>query len=355
MSKNYSHIDSHKLHYHPVRLAKWYKGEHISPILVELGPINNCNYRCSFCAFDYTGYGGRILPEKILFDLIDDLAACGVKSIVFAGTGEPLMYKSLPEAIQIAADKGVDVGLSTNGYFLNPEKAKKILPYLSWIRFSFNAGTPKSYSEIHGCKPIAFQRVIDNISACTEIKREMGLPVTLGMQSLILSKNQEESLLIAVLSRDIGVDYFALKPFSPHPLSINDNIKETQLFLNPELLRDLEALSRENFQVIVRNNAIRALSTRKNYSTCYSLPFACYIEADGNIYACNSFVGDEEASYGNLNDATFLKIWNSSIARSTMEKLSSMNHGKCRQACRMDSINNYLWGIKNPPDHKNFI
>jgi hypothetical protein len=33
----------------------------------------------------------------------------------------------------------------------------------------------------------------------------------------------------------------------------------------------------------------------------------------------------------------------------------SLDHGLCRDACRLDEINRYLWELKNPVKHANFI
>ena len=35
--------------------------------------------------------------------------------------------------------------------------------------------------------------------------------------------------------------------------------------------------------------------------------------------------------------------------------MESFNINNCRKACRLDEINKYLWMLKNPPEHVNFI
>ena len=41
-------MDSHKLIYHPERVAAWKRGENIYPIELEIGLTNACNHRCIF-------------------------------------------------------------------------------------------------------------------------------------------------------------------------------------------------------------------------------------------------------------------------------------------------------------------
>jgi hypothetical protein len=59
---------------------------------------------------------------------------------------------------------------------------------------------------------------------------------------------------------------------------------------------------------------------------------------------------------GNIYKNTFKQIWESEkhkkLLRFANEKLDS---GKCRVNCRMDEVNRYLWELKHPPAHVNFI
>ena len=49
-------IDSHKLHYHPDRVARWMEGANTYPIYMEISPSGTCNHRCVFCALDFMEY-----------------------------------------------------------------------------------------------------------------------------------------------------------------------------------------------------------------------------------------------------------------------------------------------------------
>src|SRR3990170_6601868 len=99
-------IDSQKLSYHPKRVAdridgyeSWEKAKSIYPIYMEVSPIGICNHRCVFCALDYMGYENRSLNKDIFRGRLTEMAGLGVKSIMFAGEGEPTLWKPLPETL----------------------------------------------------------------------------------------------------------------------------------------------------------------------------------------------------------------------------------------------------------------
>jgi len=349
-------IDSHKLTYHIPRVYRWLRGENIYPIYIEIGLYGGCNHRCIFCAYDFLKYKPDILDEECLKNFVSEAAEKGVKSILYSGEGEPLLHKNALEIIDFTKKAGIDVALSTNGVMFDKEKAKKTLAHLTWLRVSLNAGRKQTYAFIHRTKKEDFNTVINNLREIVKLKDENKYNCTIGVQFLLIPQNYREIMTLARILRDVGVNYLVIKPYCQHPSSnnrIDPKFKYENLFY---LERKLEKYSKGNFQVIFRRGAMEKLEEKKPYEYCLGLPFATHITAEGDIYPCNAFVGRREFVFGNICQESFEDIWEGErrkrITRTIYTKWDIRN---CRKACRLDEINRYLWGLKNPSSHTNFI
>jgi len=115
-------IDGHKLAYHPVEVARLLEAENdvsklidIYPIYVEVSPVGACNHRCTFCAVDYIGYEAtNRIEADVMMRVLEDMGSNGVKSIMYAGEGEPLIHKQINEIVAKTKEVGIDVSFTTN-------------------------------------------------------------------------------------------------------------------------------------------------------------------------------------------------------------------------------------------------
>lgn len=347
-------MDSHKLIYHPCRVAQWMNGENIYPIELEVGLTNACNHRCVFCAVDYTGYCPTMLDGQVFQKRIDEFAKKGVKSIIYAGEGEPLLNKDATEIINYTKRNGIDAALSTNGVLLTKEVSKECLGALTWIRFSTAAITDHAYERIHQCRKGDLQIVLKNMQDAVNVKKDQRLLTTIGVQMLLLPENKDEVVPMARDLKKIGVDYFTVKPFSQHPQSGNILQVDYQEMLDVE--KEIKELETENYKIYFRAHSMNKLVCERGYTQCLALPFMVYIDAKGNLWPCIVFMGKEELSYGNLYAETFEEIWEGKQRRELIRYFADMDLEKnCRELCRLDEMNRYLNELKHPGGHVNFI
>ena len=350
-------IDGHKLIFHPHRVVQWLDGKQIYPVYLEISPSGACNHRCTFCAKDYLGYRGRFLDTDNLMKQLAEMGSLGVKSIMYAGEGEPLLHPEISRIIEFTRSAGIDVAMTTNGVFLVPELAAKILPLMNWVKVSINAGTPAGYAKIHCCGSADFNKVMENLKSAAALIRENGWSCTLGAQAILLPDNAAEMEELAARVREAGVSYLVIKPYSQHHSSHTQVYARIDYSRYDDLAERLERFNTDSFSVIYRHHTMSKLQrAERGYERCLALPFWSYVDAAGKVWGCSSYIGDERFLYGNINDSSFNDIWEGELRRRSLDFVANgLDTEECRMNCRMDEINLYLWELTHPSKHVNFI
>ncbi len=350
-------IDNHKLMYHIPRVYDWLKGKKTYPVYMEVSPSGACNHRCLYCGLDFMGYKPNYLKSDILKERLSELGDLGLKSIMYAGEGEPFLHPEMVSIIEYTKKSGIDVALTTNGVLLRKEIIERVLINTEWIKVSINGGTKETYAKIHQSKPDDFDKVIKNLGFAAKIKKDKGLKCVLGMQLVLLPENHHEVVSLAKLAREIGMDYLVIKPYSQHPQSKTNKYSTMKYSDFDHLTEKLDKINSNSFDVVFRSNAMKKWdNNHRNYEHCLALPFWSYIDASGNVWGCSVYLGDERFCYGNIYENRFKEIWEGEKRQKSLWWVENeLDTNQCRVNCRMDEINRYLWELKNPSEHVNFV
>ena len=337
MSDTYK-LDSHKLLYHIKEINDWMDGKLNHPIYVEISPVNHCNHRCNFCSFNFTGYKEKSLDTNTLINSLVEMSRLGVKSIMYAGEGEPLLHEDIRDIINHTKRNNIDVSLTTNGVLLSENMWRYIGDSLSWIKVSIDAFNPMTYAKLHGTKESDIEKVFKNLEYAVKFRERYDWECTIGTQSILFPENIEEMVPLANKLKEIGVDYFVIKPFTGHQYRKGYNTVDY-----PEL----DDMFKDDDFVIFRADTFNELDDERSYTKCNALPFWSYIDSNGDVYSCSNFLGNKDYVYGNIYKSKLKDIWKNESVK--------IDISKCRKICRMDKINQYLWELKHPPKHVNFI
>lgn len=348
-------MDGTKLNRHLEEVVKWLRGEWFAPIHMEVSLNNNCNQRCTFCYIEWN-HGHVNMPEEMVTRLIRDAKRIGVKSALIAGEGEPTLNKAYVRAIEVAGEVGLDMALNTNAVQMDEVEIKAILPHLSWMRCSMQAANEELYGQLHGASKRHFHKAVANIAKAVEIKRAQKLDLKIGIQQVFLSENAHDVANLAKLAKEIGVDYYVIKPCHPHER--NKYVKRVNLVAPyKEILESAQRLSNQTFNAIVRWNFLAEAEQPRDYSRCLALPFILQIGASGDVYTCYPKADQKEHCYGSLKEGGLEKILISPKYRGTYQWVAhNVDVSKCMPTCRQHNANKYLWWLTHEiPAHINFI
>ncbi len=190
-----------------------------------------------------------------------------------------------------------------------------------------------------------------------QLIKEKKLKITLGVSCALMSENGLEINLMAEKFKELGFNYFVIRPVGQDEMHGIIFDKDLSKKFRKEL-KLAEACATDTFNVTVRRELFdfEEKDIKRSYKNCLGLPFMACVDANGYVYACNSRWGDKNYVYGDINQESFLNIWNSPEHKEKIRELmETVNTEECPIMCRQNSINEFLWELKHPPDHINFL
>lgn len=362
-------LDGTKLQWHAERVAAWQRGEKIAPITIDCALSSNCTYACKYCYGKLQCMDKGYLSREVVIQFLDDAAEMGVKAVSFVSDGESTCNPHLYEAIRYGHAKGLDMALGTNGYLLRDDELDSILPCLTYLRFNISSGTASGYSAIHGVAEKCYHTVVNTIKKAVAIKKARKLPVTIGLQMVLMPEFGNEIMPLAHLSRDLGVDYFVIKHCSDDEQGTLGVQYEAYKHLEP-LLHEAEALSTDCFLVKAKWSKIMS-GGKRCYSQCFGPQFILQISGTGLVAPCGMFFNEKYQRFhiGNIKDTSLKTLWQSSRWQEVMADIASTAFDArvdCGTLCLQHKVNELLWDIHvhqralpsatgTEPQHKNFI
>ena len=320
-------LDSHKLSHHFDRVQAWEAGERIAPVRVDMALTRACGAMCAFCyAMVQEPQERSSVKVDSSLALLDDFKSIGVKSVSLISDGESTISKSYVPFIQHAASLGIDVGNATNAWEWGPEKIEAVLPHLTWVRFTVAAGKPESYAKIMFKGPEhthVFDKAMANIRYAVEYKKRHGLPVTLGIQMVLLPEYKDEIIPFSQLALDLGVDYGVIKHCSDDEngtLGV-DYSKYEPLYGK---LAEAEKMSTEQTKIIVKWEKIMDKG-KPSYTRFYGPQFLLQISGSGLIAPSGMFFNAKfsKLHIGNFTEERFLDMYKSERYWRAMDYLAS--------------------------------
>ena len=254
-------------------------------LLIE--PVSTCNLRCPFCfqtdkTFTKKPFMGTMKLD-LFKNIIDQANELGVGAITIASRGEPTLHKDLGEMLKYAKSKEniFEIKLNTNATKLTEGLCNQIFESeVNQVVISADHYEKKTFEELR--KNSNFETIVKNVKLLFETRKKFKNPLT--------------------EIRVSGIDFYK---------STNKNI-----------FRDFWIKISDDVTI---GDALERWDTYNNKphpeinDPCENLWDRMYIWFDGKVNPCDADY-KSYLSYGNVNEFSIKKLWNSKIIKNIRNK-----------------------------------
>lgn len=341
-----------------IEATDWTKGN-ASPLVVELDPTAACDLACPGCiSEDLVAMGNRFTDDRLL-ELGQEFIDCGVKAVILIGGGEPLAHRRIGDFITLMGKNDVHIGITTNGSFID-RHLEVISEYSKWTRVSMDAATDKVFSILRPTKggKSKFDRIVANMRLLARSKKgKLGYSFLIQTPSdgFGIVSNIHEIYDAALLARDIGCDYFEVKPTYQFRNGVAHALmkhpKDLMEAAAAEIGR-LDELETEDFKIMYAINLKYSLdgvqaSQTKDYKVCPSTHLRTTVTPTG-VFVCPYWRGKDQMLVGDVNKQSFREVWEGKRRQEVMGRLDAARD--CNFHCLRHETNATAISIKSKLD-----
>jgi radical SAM protein with 4Fe4S-binding SPASM domain len=282
------------------------QGFHLNtPVLVWFEITRRCNLNCPHCYIDAGQPREGELPSSEILRLLDEMSSMGVWAVTFTG-GEPTMHPDFAQFVQFARNKGLLVGIATNGMFLS-EALLDELPREGVI-------ISVSLDNLHIMNPRDPESDFNVAARAILRSKRMGFMTNVMTNTHKRNIDQVGSLLDWAKENEVSVRSV---PFTP----LGRGQQHLELENTPEdVQKAADFWLREKVweQTYHRKSGL-CVGTIFDYGEtlgylsrrCPSGRYLCYVASDGTVFPCTSCAGAKILSPGTVKEKSFASLWRS--------------------------------------------
>jgi len=282
------------------------QGFHLNtPLLVWFEITRRCNLACPHCYIDAGQPREGELPNSEIFRLLDEMSSMGVWAVTFTG-GEPTMHPNFAQFVQFARNKGLLVGIATNGMFLSDELLDQLPREGVIISVSFD--------NLHIMNPRDSKSDFNVAARAILRSQQMGFMTNVMTNTHKQNIDQVDSLL--EWAKENGVSVRSV-PFSP----LGRGQQHLELENTPEdVQRAADFWLREKeWEHAYHGKSGLCVGTIFDYGEtlgylsrrCPSGRYLCYVASDGTVFPCTSCAAAKILSPGAVSGTSFSSLWRS--------------------------------------------
>lgn len=175
---------------------------------VIIEPTNLCNLRCPFCINPYSARKKGMMKIDD-FKRLMTLLPGTIRRVTLHFAGEPFLNPDLPEMIQVLKERGVTVGLSTNGTLSFEVYKKAVDASLDLMLIALDGPIKEMHEKYRVGSD--FDKILETIKKLSQLPRKN---TKIVIQYLVMRHNEEYIPKMKELSKELGVDELWLKTTS---------------------------------------------------------------------------------------------------------------------------------------------
>ena len=317
-----------------IKDTNWEKGTS-GPLIVELDTTEACDLACPGCVSEELMEAGRRFSSERLLEIGKELKDIGVKGVVLIGGGEPLAHPAIGKLMNYFGENDISIGITTNGSFIK-KYIDIIANYASWTRVSMDAATDEMFSKLRPTKGggSKFDAIINNMRELAKIKKgKLGFSFLIRTEAEGVACNIHEIYDAAVLAKDIGCDYFEVKPSYQYRNNAVHSLVKHDITRMEEAKKEIERLEElvdDKFSIIKAITLDASLegaqiNQPKDYKMCPATELRTLVTPSG-VYVCPYWRGKEQFKIGNAVITSFDDLWKSDVRTNIKNWLDASVH-----------------------------
>lgn len=304
--------------------------------------VHNCSYRLSGYSSNqlFSGTHGernpnRMLEPDLVYRILDDCAAMGVRAVEFTGGGDPTVHPDCAAFLTYARELGLKTALITNGIKMSDALlAEAVLT--QWTRISLDAATALTYGTVRpnlaGSEGGNFARACQTIKTIAQSKRSC----LLGVGFVVQRDNWKEIYDASRMAYLLGADNIRISGlFTPEKDAYHADYRTDALELEKRAIADFDHKGGA-FRVHGRfGEKLSDLSAPPDYRECHYEQLTTYIGGDGNLYRCCVTSYNLHGLIGSVREMGFKGLWDSKLK---FDKFAHFDARTCSQ-CQFNDRN----------------
>jgi radical SAM protein with 4Fe4S-binding SPASM domain len=294
------------------------------PMVLSWNVTLKCNLKCAHCYINAKEADlGNELSTDAAKMLIHQIAEVSRPLLILSG-GEPMLRDDIYEIIKYGSDRGLRMGMGSNGMLIDETVARKLKEAGMWtVAISLDSSIPERHDEFRGVKG-CWEHAVNAIKAL----KKAGIQVQVNCT--VTRQNYDEVDDIMALAESLGVDNFHL--FFLVPTGRGTELEDITPQMYEDMIHSTLAKTTKHKLNVKPSCAPQFMRVAKEEGVdmskwvrgCMAGLYYCRIYPTGEVTPCPYM----PISLGNVREKSFKDIWFNSKVFKDLRDFSKLK-GKC--------------------------